>query len=107
MAAVKRAPEATRQGVLAELPAASELESWLRLRKQAGGAFVWDIDGFIGQEGKLASLWFSVGGYRWQLACNSIAAPDAGGEERRVGLYLRLAPEFHDPGGRRQAASHQ
>ena len=93
--AMKQAPEAAQQ-VLAKLPAASVLESWLRLRKQAAGEFVWEIEGFLGQEGALVSPEFSIGGYDWQLTCYP---KGFGGTGSHVSLYLELEePEFNNPG---------
>ena len=55
-AAVKQAPDGARQQVLAALPAASELEDWLRLRKQVGGEFVWDIYSGLFEPGRQAGV---------------------------------------------------
>ena len=98
-AAVKQAPEAVRRQVLAKLPAASELESWLRLRKQAVGEFVWEIEGFSGLEGWLISPEFSIGGYGWHLVCYPKGDLTYGDAQGHLSLYLDLAPEFYNPGG--------
>lgn len=97
-AAVKQAPEAARKKVIAALPDASDLEGWLRLRKQASGEFVWEVEGFLGREGELESPAFSIGGYDWCLWCD----PKGDSDHNAVGylsLYLELAHEFRDPGG--------
>ena len=101
-AAVKQAPEAARQEVLAKLPAASVLEGWLRLRKQAGGEFVWDIQGFSSQEGRLVSPDFSIGGYDWFLSCFPKGDPYHKAEGH-LSFYLELAAGSRSPGGWQQA----
>ena len=100
--AVKQAPHTGRRDVLAKLPPASELESWLRLRKQAGGEFVWEIEGFSGKEVQLWSPEFSVGGYNWSLECYPKGDP-VNEAEGHLSLYLWLGLEFCDPGGWQQA----
>ena len=104
MAAVQQAPEAVRQQVLEKLPAARALESWLRLRKQAGGDFLWEIEGFSGQEDKLVSPQFSIGGYDWSLMCFPKGDPH-NKAEGHLSLYLWLAAGFRDPGGLVAASS--
>ena len=101
-AAVTQAPEAARQQVLARLPTAPELVSWMRLSKQAGGAFEWEIEGFSGQEGRLVSPEFSVGGYQWALECYPKGDPSMKAEGH-LSLYLRLMPSLQVPGGWEQA----
>ena len=97
-AAVKQAPDGTRQHVLNKLPAASEVESWMLLHKQAGGEFVWEIEGFSGKDGLLLSPRFSIGSYDWWLQCHPKGDP-VKEAEGHMSLYLELAPEFRDPGG--------
>ena len=97
-AAVKQAPEGARQQVLAKLPAASELESWLCLNKQAGGVFVWDIEGFSGLDQPVSSPEFSIGGLDWELECYPKGDSEYN-SEGYLSVCLQLALHSSDPGG--------
>ena len=83
--------------MLVKLPVTNVLENWLHLQKQAAGEYVWEIEGFSGLEGELVSPLFTIGGYNWQLACYPKGDPDSEAKGH-LSLYLRLAPEFRDPG---------